>query len=151
MKTLAVALVSLAFAVVSAFGSEVSEPSGAREPRHLTKNMKITIGARVFNGTLEDNESAAAFSALLPLTLDMRDVNENEKAYELPSRLPSADVSVRTIRTGDLMLWSSRTVVVFYKSFPTPYRYTRLGRIENPDGLAAALGGGDVTVKVERR
>jgi hypothetical protein len=103
----------------------------------------------MFNATLENSKTAAAFRALLPLTLAMHDVNANEKAFDLPSRLPSADANPRAIRNGDLMLWSSRTVVVFYKSFPTPYSYTRLGRIDDPDGLAAALGTGEVTVKFE--
>lgn len=116
----------------------------------VSHKMKITVGSRVFNATLEDNKTVAAFRSLLPLTLVMHDVNENEKALDLPDRLPSADVNPRAIRNGDLMLWRSRTAVLFYKSFSTPYSYTRLGRIDDPAGLAEALGTGDVTVKFER-
>ena len=115
----------------------------------VSQQMKITVGSQVFNATLENNKTAAAFRALLPLTLVMHDVNDNEKAFDLPSRLASADVNPRAIRNGDLMLWSSRTVVLFYKSFSTPYSYTRLGRLDDPEGLAAAAGTGDVTVKFE--
>jgi hypothetical protein len=114
------------------------------------QKMKITAGKRVFTVTLENSDTAAAFVALLPLTSAMHDVNRNEKAYDLAAHLPSADAKPGIIRTGDLMLWSSRTVVVFYKSFSTPYSYTRLGRIDDPAGLAEALGAGDVTVKFER-
>lgn len=112
--------------------------------------MKITVGNKVFTANLENSDTAVAFSALLPLTVAMQDVNRNEKAYDLAARLPSADANPRTIRTGDLMLWRSQTVVVFYKSFSTPYNYTRLGRIDDPAGLAEALGAGDVTVKLEQ-
>lgn len=112
--------------------------------------MKITIGKKVFTATLENSDAASAFAAMLPLTVTMHDVNQNEKAYDLAVRLPSTDANPRTIRTGDLMLWSSRTVVVFYKGFSTPYSYARLGRIDDPAGLAEALGAGDVTVKFER-
>ena len=111
--------------------------------------MRITVGKKVFTATLATNEAAAAFRALLPVTLTMHDVNQNEKAYDLAKCLPSADAKPGSIRAGDLMLWSSQTVVVFYKSFPTSYSYTRLGRVDDPTGLAESLGAGDVTVKFD--
>lgn len=115
----------------------------------VSQHMKITLGKRVFTATLQDNATAVAFKALLPLSLNMHDVNRNEKAFDLPSDLPTADANPRTIRTGDLMIWSSRTVVVFYKSFSTRYSYTRLGQIDDPTGLAEALGAGNVTITFE--
>jgi hypothetical protein len=114
-----------------------------------SQRMKITVGRRVFGATLDTNAAATAFKERLPLSLAMHDVNCNEKACDLPADLPTNDTSPRTIRPGDLMIWNSRTVVVFYRNFPTSYRYTRLGRIEDPEGLAEALGAGDVTVKFE--
>jgi hypothetical protein len=117
----------------------------------VSQQMKITVGKRVFTATLQDNAAAVAFKAMLPLTLNMHDVNRNEKAFDLPSDLPTADANPRTIRTGDLMIWSSRTVVVFYKSFATPYSYTRLGQIDDATGLAEALGTGNVTVAFEMK
>ena len=117
----------------------------------VTQQMKITIGKRIFAATLQDNAAAVAFKAMLPLSLNMHDVNRNEKAFDLSADLPTDDANPRTIRAGDLMVWNSRTVVVFYKSFSTSYRYTRLGKIEDPKGLAEALGAGDVTVKFDQQ
>jgi hypothetical protein len=135
------------FLTLITMGSVIAAPLRAEaEPR----KMKIAVGKKVFTATLEKSDTAAAFVALLPLTLAMHDVNRNEKAYDLPARLPTADANPRTIRTGDLMLWNSRTVVVFYQSFSTPYSYARLGRIDDPAGLAEALGTGDVTVRFEQ-
>jgi len=102
--------------------------------------MWMTIGERRFAITLSDNAAARAFAAQLPLTLDMSELNGNEKHGELPKTLPANTSRPGTIRNGDLMLYGSDTLVVFYLTFNSSYSYTRLGRVDNPDGLAQALG-----------
>ncbi|MES2919965.1 MAG: cyclophilin-like fold protein [Verrucomicrobiota bacterium] len=120
----------------------------AKDPgKGKTQNqMQITIGQKTFKATLEDNVTAAAFKAMLPLKLNMDDVNDNEKVSGLSANLPTEDSNPKHIQTGDLMIWASRSLVLFYKSFPTSYSYTRLGRIHDPAGLFAAVGSGNVTV-----
>lgn len=107
----------------------------------------MIAGGRRFAVTLADTEAARAFAARLPMTLDMADLNDNEKKFDLPKHLPAKPLRPGTIRSGDLMLWGDNTVVVFYKTFDSPYPYTRLGQVSDPTGLALALGRGGVRVK----
>lgn len=112
----------------------------------MDRNITLTIHGTSFAVTLEDNEAARAFAARLPLTLDMSELNGNEKYFYLDGSLPTASYRPGTIRTGDLMLYGSSCVVLFYQTFTSGYSYTRLGQVTNPEGLAAALGSGDVRV-----
>lgn len=115
----------------------------------MSNNLKITVGSTSFSATLEINAATAAFKALLPMTVDMSELNGNEKYYYLSGSLPTVSSSPGTIREGDLMLYGSSCLVLFYESFRTSYSYTRLGRISNPSGLASALGSGSVNVTFE--
>jgi hypothetical protein len=105
--------------------------------------MWMTIGGtHRFGVALENTPTARAFAQLLPLTLDMPDLNDNEKHVQLPRSLPTQAIRPGTIRTGDVMLYGSDTLVVFYKTFPTSYSYTRIGSVTPVDGLVQALGTG---------
>jgi hypothetical protein len=108
--------------------------------------MWMTVGERRFAITLADNAAARAFVAQLPLTLNMSELNGNEKHADLPKALPANASRPGTIRNGDLMLYGTDTLVVFYLTFNSSYAYTRLGRVDDPAGLAQALGPGGVRV-----
>jgi len=114
-----------------------------------TMKLKITVNNTTFTATLQNNETAKAFKDLLPLTLNMAELNDNEKFTELPNNLPTNATNPGTIQNGDLMLYGSNTLVLFYKTFSTSYTYTKIGRIDNPDGLENALGSSNASVKFE--
>lgn len=115
-----------------------------------TRTMTLKIGNSTFTATLADNATAQAFAAMLPMNLSMSELNNNEKYVYLDQSLPTQASSPGTIQTGDIMLYGSSCVVLFYKTFSTSYSYTRIGRVDNPEGLAAAVGSGSVTVLFER-
>jgi hypothetical protein len=116
-----------------------------------TTKMKITIGSAVFTATLNNNATATAFKAMLPLTINMSELNGNEKFYYFSATLPTNASSGGNIQVGDLMLYGNNCLVLFYEGFNTSYSYTRLGKIDNTAGLVAALGTGSVTVKFEKQ
>ncbi len=112
--------------------------------------INIIVGSKTFTATLADSETGEAFAALLPLTVTMNELNGNEKYHYLNSSLPTAAYQTGTIHAGDLMLYGNNCVVLFYETFNTSYSYTRLGAIDNPSGLASALGSGNASVRFEK-
>ncbi|WP_293956611.1 MULTISPECIES: cyclophilin-like fold protein [unclassified Sphingobacterium] len=111
--------------------------------------LKITIGSSTFTATLYENATTSSFKALLPLTLNMSELNGNEKLYDFSNSLPSNTANPGTIQNGDIMLYGSRTLVLFYKTFSTSYSYTRIGKVDDISGYAASLGAGNVSVTFE--
>ena len=109
--------------------------------------MNIKVGDTIFAATLEDNETTKAFVKELPLTVDMSELNGNEKYNYLSSNL-SVDKPSNPgkINEGDLMLYGNNCLVLFYKTFNTSYSYVKLGHIDNMTGLNKAVGAGNVKV-----
>lgn len=106
--------------------------------------VNIIIGDKVFKADIEDSETGRAFVAKLLLTLDMNELNGNEK-YCYGISLPRADKRYDAVAAGDIMLYSGNCIVLFYGP-AGGYSYTRIGRLQSAAGLAAALGSGTVTV-----
>jgi len=110
------------------------------------QQITLTVNGKQFSAKLDNNATANAFKDMLPLTLNMTELNANEKYAELPKPLPTNRYNPGTIEVGDILLYGSSTIVLFYKKFDTPYSYTKIGKIDKVDGLEAALGAGNVKV-----
>lgn len=114
--------------------------------KRLEREILIRVGDQTFTAILHNNDSAKSIFDMLPFTLDMADMNLNEKFYYFDKSFPINSERVEKISYGDLMLYGSDCLVLFYESFSTMYTYTPLGYIENTNGLKEALGKGNVTV-----
>ena len=112
--------------------------------------INVVVGNKTFAATIADTETGHAFYNLLPLSLNMNELNGNEKYCYLDNSLPTASFRPGTIKAGDLMLYGSSCVVLFYETFSSGYSYTGIGTLDNPEGLAEALGSGNVSVKFEK-
>lgn len=110
----------------------------------------ITVNGKEFNAVFYNNETANAFINMMPLTLNMSELNGNEKYYNLSTTLPVNSERVGSIKKGDIMLYGSNCIVVFYESFNTSYSYTKIGYIENTENLSSALGSGSVSVSFKK-
>lgn len=116
------------------------------EAKEDSVKLEMQVGDKIFTAVLYDNESTAAFLRKLPLTLDMSELNGNEKYFYLSDRLPADSQWIGSIKSGDLMLYGSDCIVLFYESFSTSYSYTKLGYVTDATGLASALGKGSVEI-----
>ncbi|MCD8238260.1 MAG: hypothetical protein LUC92_02835 [Clostridiales bacterium] len=114
-------------------------------------NINISIGDKEFEAVLYDNKTAKAFAEKLPVTYDMSELNGNEKYFYMEDSLPADDIDPKIMNTGDIMLYDSNYLTIFYDTFvPSYYSYTPMGYIVNPDGLSEAVGSGDVTVTITK-
>ena len=52
-------------------------------------DIEIKINGKTFSAQIEDTETGRAFCDLLPMTLDMTELNGNEKYHYLLSGLPT--------------------------------------------------------------
>lgn len=109
----------------------------------------IQVGNQEFTAKVYQNDTAKSLINKLPLTLTMNELNGNEKYFYFSESFPKNSEQVGEINTGDIMLYGSDCLVLFYDSFSTKYSYTRIGYIENPEGLATALGDSNIEVALK--
>lgn len=113
-------------------------------------DVKITVGEQSYIVKMNDYSASRELLERLPLTVEMRELNGNEKYYYFTTEFSSEAKQVEYIEAGELMLYGSDCIVLFYKDHPTTYSYTKLGKIEDISGLTDAVGRGNVTMTFER-
>lgn len=112
----------------------------------IKKNIKIQN--ENYQLLLEDNDAVDLLLSKLPMTLNMKELNGNEKYAYLNYKFPMSSAYVKRIEMGDVMLFNDNCLVLFYKSFETEYPYTRIGKIVNPDGLEQLDKDQSITVDI---
>lgn len=112
--------------------------------RHKTEkklqSFIIRVNGKDFTAKVYDTKAGREFYAKLPKTVTMSELNGNEKYYYTDSAFTEGEKKIGIIKAGDLMLYGDNCLVLFYDTFRTSYEYTRIGYIENPAGLAEAVG-----------
>ena len=112
--------------------------------------MYLTINGNKVKVVLEDNSSTRALAELLKqgdIVYTADDYGGFEKVGALGHTLPNGDRELTT-QAGDVILYSSNQIVLFYGS--NSWSYTRLGKIEgySVSELRAFLCAGEGPVRV---
>lgn len=113
------------------------------------QNIIIMIENKKYEAILYDNSTTKELIKKFPITITMSDLNGNEKYYNFSKSFSTSSENVASINKGDIMLFGDNCLVIFYKSFSTRYRYTKLGYIKNLEDLENSLGKGDISITFE--
>ena len=109
--------------------------------------IRMMIGDTPVEVAWEDNDSVNALKELAAngLSIQMSMYGGFEQVGSIGQRLPSHDVQTTT-SSGEIVLYSSSQIVVFYGS--NSWAYTRLGRItdKTPEEMRNLLSNGSVTI-----
>ena len=108
--------------------------------------INLTINNKTFSATLENNVTTRELISMFPMTLNMSELNSNEKYNYLDTDLTTNSSRQSRINAGDIKLYGSNCLVVFYESFNTSYSYTNLGTVDDVDSFISELGNGSVTI-----
>ena len=112
----------------------------------IVSSLNIVINNDNYVLNLESNETVTKLLELLPLEVEMSELNGNEKYIYLDESLPTHSSNPKHINSGDVMLFGDNCLVIFYKSFDTSYSYTKIGHIDN----LKDLGSNNITVKITK-
>lgn len=113
------------------------------------QNIIITIENKKYEAILYDNSTTKELIKKFPITITMSDLNGNEKYYNFSKSFSTSSENVASINKGDIMLFGDNCLVIFYKSFSTRYKYTKLGYIKNTEDLENSFGKGDISITFE--
>ena len=125
--------------------SPPTEPETTHETdkkEQTTMKVNIQIGDQTFTATLADTTAAQEFAQMLPMAITLDDYGGFEKVGSLGKSLTTSN-SQTTTAAGDIVLYNSSNIVMFYGS--NSWSYTRLGKIDDLTDWADALGSNSVT------
>lgn len=106
----------------------------------------LKIKNKEYEAILYDNSTTKELIKKFPITITMSDLNGNEKYYNFSKSFSTSSENVANINKGDIMLFGDNCLVIFYKSFSTRYKYTKLGYIKNTEDLESSFGKGDIEI-----
>lgn len=116
------------------------------DDQYMNKTIELKIGNTIVDVNWLDNDSVKALKELAKdgLTINMSMYGGFEQVGSLGKYITSSDTSITTT-PGDIVLYSSNQIVIFYGS--NTWSYTKLGHISlTKSELTDLLGDEDVII-----
>lgn len=113
---------------------------------HEEEIMKLEIDENVLDVSWNNNASIIALNEMKPLTINMHLYGGFEQVGSIGKSIVSDDKEITT-KPGDIVLYSSNQIVVFFGT--NTWSYTKLGHINLSDSeLNTLLNKSNVTLKI---
>ena len=127
--------------------TDMTDMTDSIDQEEGTMQISVTINDVPFTATIEDTPAGQELLARLPLALQMEELHGNEKYCYTGQGFGGEQYVPETIEAGDLMVFGSDCLVLFYETFSNGgWSYARVGKIDDPSDLAEACGRDTVTV-----
>lgn len=135
--------------VTIALAGTDEDDNNTNEDKDMITKMKITVNGRTLTATLEDNATARAFAAKMPVTLPMMDLYGREMCYRFPEALPTDNARTRGYEVGEIVYYPPmHSFVIMYKQNGEHFQMQSIGRVDS--GVEIFDGIGNVDVRFEK-
>ena len=115
------AIICAATLIFTGCGENNSATSAeVKEAIPMKNSVTIQINGKNFSATLEDNPTARAFAEMIPLEVDMTELNGNEKYFYLDKNCPARRALKKSRSAGVKILRRKNSPIIYpaAKFFP---------------------------------
>ncbi len=147
LLTCLLSLTLLGCADSNAAGKKQDSAAPAATAAVAQHKIKITVNGRALTATLEDNATAQALLAKMPMTLPMQDLYSREMCYNYgEGSLPTDRLRSDSYQIGDIIYWPPQgSVVILYEQNGERFTRQHLGRVDNGVEIFKTTGNTSVT------
>ena len=133
----------------SAAGAALTMSSA--EAKNAGRRIRITAGNRTWYATLDDNATARALIAKLPLTLPLEDLYGREHCYRFSDALPANEDSYRGYEVGEIVYCPPlHSFAILYAQNGELFDMQPIGRIEKGVEEMGRVGSMKATITLDK-
>lgn len=140
-STVPTAIAFIGFILVCAFcymmiKDNVAKRNEEREIEEIKEigtleDVRVNISGNIYTASIESNNAAKSFLTHLPLEIEMKDLDGNQKRGYTYFKLTTESKKMKKVEIGDILISGDSYVIIATKTFKTSDKYTKLGHIQN--------------------